>query len=216
MPASKVRIVIQASEIQAIKASWYLVTETETKPGISLGAFGMILVLVSIGAFFAALAAAYYFVLAERTEGEPGHFSNWFWLSTALIVLSSGCLQRARSTLLFARFDSYRRDLWVTTAVGLAFLVTQVLGCLDLNAQGVFVAGNAKGSMYYVFTGVHGFHLLGGIGALVWLVRKARALRDGEEQPLRRHRAAARHVASYWHFMGAVWIGLFVFLLIWR
>lgn len=191
-------------------------TETEAKPGISLGAMGMILVLVSIGAFFAALAVAYYFALAERAELGPPHFSNWFWWSTALIVVSSISLQRARSTLLFARFDAYRREMWITTAIGLAFLATQVMGCIDLNAQGVYVVGNPRGSMYYVFSGVHGFHLIGGIGALIWLLRKARTLQDGEEQPLRKHRAAARHVASYWHFMGALWICLFAFLLVWR
>jgi cytochrome c oxidase subunit 3 len=70
--------------------------------------------------------------------------------------------------------------------------------------------------MYYVFSGVHAFHLLGGIGALIWLTRKAAALQDGEEQPLRKHRAAARHVASYWHFMGALWLALFVLLLVWK
>lgn len=176
----------------------------------------MILVLVSIGAFFAALAAAYYFALAERPERGAAHFSNWFWLSTALIGISSATLQKARSTLLFARFEAYRRELWITTAIGIAFLVTQLLGCFDLQAQGVYILGNPRGSMYYIFSGVHAFHLLGGIGALIWLTGKARPLRDGEEQPLRKHRAAARHVASYWHFMGALWLGLFALLIIWR
>lgn len=183
---------------------------------MSLGTIGMILVLVSIGAFFAALAAVYYFALAERPERGAAHFSNWFWLSTALIGVSSATFERARSTLLFARFDAYRRELWITTFIGVAFLATQLLGCFDLQAQGVYVLGNPRGSMYYIFSGVHAFHLLGGIGALIWLTRKAGALQDGEEQPLRKHRAAARHVASYWHFMGALWLGLFALLIVWK
>lgn len=183
---------------------------------MSLGTLGMILVLVSIGAFFAALAAAYYFALAGRPDRGQAHFSDWFWLSTGLILASSITLQRARSTLLFARFGLYRRQLLMTTFIGGAFLATQLLGCFDLNAQGVYVVGNPRGSMYFIFSGVHAFHLIGGIGALFWLNRKAQSLQDGEEQPLRKHRASARHVASYWHFMGALWLGLFALLLLWK
>jgi heme/copper-type cytochrome/quinol oxidase subunit 3 len=70
--------------------------------------------------------------------------------------------------------------------------------------------------MYFMFSGVHAVHLIGGLAGLYWLIRKAGRLSDGEEQPLRKHRAAARYTAAYWHFMGVLWVGLLVLLVAWQ
>lgn len=188
----------------------------EPKPSMSLGMLGMILILVSIGAFFIALAVAYYFALLDRPGRPVQRISHWFWISTALIAVSSVLLQWARRELRLARFVLYRKYLRATLGIGMVFLIAQVLGCRELSLQGVFEPGNARVSMFYMFSGVHGLHLLGGLGGIYWLLRKADALRDGEEQPLRRHRSAARNVAVYWHFMGVLWAGLFICLLVWR
>jgi len=177
---------------------------------------GMILVLIAIGSFFAALAVAYWFALADRPERLNAQLPVWFWASTALMALSSAAFQWARRHLRFARLASYRRWLVITIQLGFGFLATQLIGCQDLMAQGVYVVGNPRGSVYFLFSGVHAAHLIGGLGGLYWLLRRAGQLRDGEEQPLRRHRAAARNTAAYWHFMGLIWAGLFALLIIWR
>ncbi len=183
--------------------------------GMSLGTLGMVLILVSIGAFFIALAAAYFFAIQDRPALTAAHFGGWFWASTCLILLSSVTLQVARRSLRFARLHAYRRQLQWTLLIGVLFLCTQLLGCLDLARQGVFLVGNPHGSVYFIFSGVHAFHLIGGLGGLWWLLRRARRLADGEEQPLRKHRSVARNVSIYWHFMGILWVGLFVLLLVW-
>jgi cytochrome c oxidase subunit 3 len=186
------------------------------KPSMSLDMFGMILILVAIGAFFVALAVAYGFAIQDRPGQRDVHMSIWFWISTAFIGISSITLQWARRDLRLARFSHYRTGLWLTLLMGLLFVVAQVLGCRDLAAQGVYLVGNPRGSMYFMFSGVHGAHLLGGLGGLYWLVRRAQELKDGEEQPLRKHRAAARNAAAYWHFMGVLWVGLLVLLVAWQ
>jgi cytochrome c oxidase subunit III len=178
--------------------------------------FGMILILVAIGAFFVALAVAYAFAIQDRPGQRDIQMSVWFWISTAFIGMSSITLQWARRDLRLARFAQYRTGLWLTLGLGLLFVVAQVLGCQDLAAQGVYLVGNPRGSMYFMFSGVHGVHLLGGLGGLYWLVRRAQELKDGEEQPLRKHRAAARNAAAYWHFMGVLWLGLLVLLIAWQ
>ena len=187
----------------------------EPKPGMSLGMLGMILVLVAIGAFFVALAVAYAFAIQDRPGQVNVHLPMWFWISTAFIGLSSITLQWARRDLRMARLAPYRRGLWLTFGLGVSFLVMQLLGCGDLAAQGIYVVGNPRGSMYFMFSGLHAAHLMGGLGGLYWLIRKASGLADGEEQPLRKHRAAARYAAVYWHFMGVLWVGLLVLLVAW-
>lgn len=193
-----------------------LVETGEPKPSMSLGMFGMILVLIAIGAFFVALAVAYAFAIQDRPGQAAVHLPWWFWLSTALIGMSSVSLQWARRELRLAQLGLYRKGLLVTLGLGVLFLVTQLLGCRDLFEQGVYVVGNPRGSMYFMFSGVHAAHLMGGLGGLYWLMRKAEALSDGEEQPLRKHRAAARNAAAYWHFMGVLWVGLLVLLVLWQ
>jgi cytochrome c oxidase subunit 3 len=189
--------------------------ETAQTAHLSLGMLGLILILVSIGAFFFSLAVAYFFAIRARPSAAAEHLSVWFWVSTAMMAASSLLLQAGRSQLRMLRLERYRTYLRYTLAAGLFFLLAQLLGCQELARQGVYVTGNPRGSMYYMFTGVHAAHLLGGIGALIWLYRKARALTDGPEQPLRRHRASARLVSIYWHFMGVLWFGLFSLLLAW-
>jgi cytochrome c oxidase subunit III len=183
---------------------------------MSLGMLGMILVLVAIGAFFVALAVAYAFAIQDRPGQVDVHLPVWFWISTALIGLSSITLQWARRDLRMARLAPYQIGLWLTLGLGVLFLVTQLLGCQNLAAQGVYVVGNPRGSMYFMFSGLHAVHLMGGLGGLYWLIRKAGMLSDGEEQPLRKHRAAARYAAVYWHFMGVLWVGLLVLLVAWE
>ena len=187
----------------------------EPKPGMSLGMLGMILVLVAIGAFFVALAVAYAFAIQDRPGQVNVHLPMWFWISTAIIGLSGITLQWARRDLRTARLAPYRMGLWLTLGLGVLFLVTQLLGCRDLAAQGIYVVGNPRGSMYFMFSGLHAAHLMGGLGGIYWLIRRASGLTDGEEQPLRKHRAAARYVAVYWHFMGVLWVGLLVLLVVW-
>jgi len=191
------------------------VDAVEPKSSMSLGMLGMILVLVAIGAFFAALAVAYAFAIQDRPSQVDVHLPVWFWISTALIGLSSITLQWARRDLRMARLAPYRMGLWLTLGLGVLFLATQLLGCRDLSAQGVYVVGNPRGSMYFMFSGVHAAHLLGGLAGIYWLIRRASSLADGEEQPLRKHRAAARFTALYWHFMGVLWVGLMVLLVAW-
>lgn len=186
------------------------------KTSVSLGMFGMILVLAAIGAFFVALAVAYAFAIQDRPGQSNVHMSAWFWISTALILMSSITLQWARRDLRKVALAHYRAGLWVTLGLGVAFLAAQLQGCRDLAAQGVYVVGNPRGSMYFMFSGLHAAHLLGGLGGLYWLIRRAGELADGEEQPLRKHRAAARNTAAYWHFMGVLWVGLFALLVAWQ
>jgi cytochrome c oxidase subunit III len=192
------------------------VDASEPKSSMSLGMLGMILVLVAVGAFFVALAVAYAFAIQDRPGQVNVHLPVWFWISTALIGLSSITLQWARRDLRMARLAPYRIGLWATLGLGILFLVTQLLGCQNLAAQGVYVVGNPRGSMYFMFSGLHAVHLTGGLGGLYWLIRKAGSLSDGEEQPLRKHRAAAQYAAVYWHFMGVLWVGLLVLLVAWE
>jgi cytochrome c oxidase subunit 3 len=132
------------------------------------------------------------------------------WFTTAVLVLSSLTVERARRLLAQNDVGAYRAWWGITTALGLIFLAGQYLAWLALRAQGVYLVSNPSSSFFYVLTAAHGAHLLGGILAL--LVVGLRRWRHAEER-----RSTAVDVASiYWHFMDGLWVFLFLLLFLGR
>jgi cytochrome c oxidase subunit 3 len=163
---------------------------------------GIALGIVSILMFFMALASA--FLVRRGTSGDwiPVHLPAVLWLNTLALVASSFTLERARRAL--SRLDlSGFRKLWaVTTGLGALFLIGQLVAWRQLVAQGVFMASNPASSFFYIFTAAHGVHLLGGVGALLYvLVRKF----DNTRIALP---TAAGIASYYWHFMDGLWVFL--------
>src|ERR1700730_10637531 len=92
--------------------------------------------------------------------------------------------------------------LVATLALGLLFIAGQYEAWRQLAAQGLFLSTNPNSSFFYVFTGMHILHLLGGIVALVYLIGQL----AGSHTTFRR--AAFHNTAIYWHFMGVLWLYL--------
>src|SRR5712692_11396437 len=130
---------------------------------------GIALGIVSILMFFMALASAY--LVRRGTSGDwiPVHLPAVLWLNTIALIASSFTLERARRAL--TRFDLFGfRTLWtITTGLGVLFLMGQLIAWRQLVAQGVFMASNPASSFFYIFTAAHGVHLLGGVGALLYV-----------------------------------------------
>jgi len=146
--------------------------------------------------------AAYTSALMVRQDGAPDwqHFRlpPILYLNTVVLLASSG-------TLLLAR----RRGVaWVglTLGLGLLFLGGQLFAWKQLAAQGLYLSTTPGSSFFYVFTVLHALHLLGGIVALGYIMRRMRAAPEGT--PL----GALGAVSLYWHFMGVLWLYLLVLL----
>lgn len=136
-----------------------------------------------------------------------------FFLSTGLILASSLTFELGRRSLKSGEESSYTRWLMLTLLLGLAFLGTQFLAWKELRAQGVYLASNPHSSFFYLFTGVHGVHLLGAIFALLYLVLR---MRKSSELNSLRTKASTSVVSRYWHAMDGIWLWLFFLLLVWR
>src|SRR5205085_10644710 len=97
----------------------------------------------------------------------------------------------------------------LTVMLGLAFLASQLMAWRQLVAQGIYVSSNPHSSFFYVLTGAHALHLLGGILGLDYLLLRSRR-RLSEEHGEEKRLAIVSSVALYWHFMGGLWIYLFL------
>jgi len=90
----------------------------------------------------------------------------------------------------------------VTTILGVLFLIGQIVAWRILVGEGIYLASNPASSFFYVFTGAHGVHLLGGVCALIYVAR-----RNFDVSKITR--AVAAEVTSYyWHFIDALWLFL--------
>lgn len=175
---------------------------------------GVYVGLASILMMFMALAGAYV-MLAASDGWRPVAMPGLLWLSTGLIITSSLTFKAAGRSLGREDDGGYGRWLLLTLALGLAFLGSQLLAWRELVARGFYLAGNQHSTFFYLLTGMHGLHLLGGILALSYLLLRRRHARGGGEAKVKR-RTAAEVVGLYWHFMGGLWVSLFLLLLLWR
>jgi cytochrome c oxidase subunit 3 len=168
---------------------------------------GIALGIVSILMFFMALASA--FLVRRGTSGDwiPVHLPAVLWLNTLALIASSFTLERARRSL--SRLDvSGFRKLWaLTTGLGALFLIGQFVAWRQLVAQGVFMASNPASSFFYIFTAAHGVHLLGGVGALVYVLVRKFDNKRSIALP-----TAAEVASYYWHFMDGLWVFLLALL----
>ncbi|HYE66504.1 MAG TPA: cytochrome c oxidase subunit 3, partial [Pyrinomonadaceae bacterium] len=92
---------------------------------------------------------------------------------------------------------------------------TQLLAWQELISQGIYLASNPHSSFFYLLTGAHGVHLLGGVLALDYLLLRTRHRRSEKNAELKRQTTAGV-VSLYWHFMDGLWIYLFLLLFLWR
>ncbi|MFZ0733577.1 MAG: cytochrome c oxidase subunit 3 [Candidatus Sulfotelmatobacter sp.] len=164
--------------------------------------------LSAIAMTFAALTSALYVREGAATDWHHIVLPPILWFNTAALIASSVALEGARRRVAaFMRGEQSSRSvpmLWleISMLLGLVFVVGQYLAWLSLRAQGLYLPTNPNSSFFYVFTGVHVIHVVGGLGGLSRVILKFR----NKQNPLRRSTLDA--TSYYWHFMGLLWIYL--------
>lgn len=169
---------------------------------------GLMVLLATVTMLFAAFTAA---ILMRRTGTDWVQVTlpQIIWANTLVILLSSVALEGARKSVRRGR-DGRISGRWLGVAglMGIVFLAGQILAWRMLVAQGVFLPSSPHAAFFYMLSGVHGAHVLGGIGALIWTFRRTVA---GAYSAA--NYTGLTHAAIYWHFVGAVWLYLLIILL---
>jgi cytochrome c oxidase subunit 3 len=169
----------------------------------------------SILMLFVALTSSYIVRSASSDDWHRIPVPKVMWLSTALLIVSSVTIELSRRSLKHRHNAAYSRWLANTVVLGVGFVVSQLIAWRQLVKQGAYMATNPYNSFFYLFTGAHGLHVLGGLCALAYLVFATRGVATSVVGELRRA-GAADAVAIYWHFMDVLWIGLFLLLILWK
>jgi cytochrome c oxidase subunit 3 len=182
--------------------------EAQAPRSVNPKIFTMWLFIVSIVMLFAAFTSAY---LVRKAEGNWVEFKlpDLFYYSTGVLIASSISMHAALIAAKKDQFNALRLSISITFVLGLVFLAMQYYGWAQLVEMNVYFVGNPSGSFVYVFSGLHGLHLISGL--VVLLVALVAAFR------LRINAKALTQIkicSTYWHFLDALWVYLFLFLLI--
>jgi cytochrome c oxidase subunit III len=162
--------------------------------------------IVSILMFFMALASAFIVLRRGSDLWVTIHLPRILWANTCVLLASSFTLESARQRLFLADASGFRKFWLATTGLGFLFVVGQLIAWRQLVAQGVYIASNQASSFFYIFTGAHAVHLLGGVGALLFVS-------FGKFEKTKISLPAAAEITSYyWHFMDGLWIFLLALL----
>lgn len=174
--------------------------------GMNPSKFIVWLFIVSITMLFAALTSAY---IVKQSGGEWLNFNlpGMFWITSVIIIVSSITMQLALSAARADRFNQLRTYLIITALLGLAFLIGQYESWKQLVEMDVYFVGNPAGSFLYVLTGLHAVHIISGLIFLLIVIVSSFKLKIHSRSLIR-----IEMCTTYWHFLGGLWLYLFLFL----
>ncbi len=145
-------------------------------------------------------------------------FPKFFNLSTILILVSSYTISKAPKYYAKDKLNKLARYLGITLLVSMLFICSQVIGWYELAQSGVYFKGKPFGSYLYLITGLHVLHLAAGVFFLVYFYLKTfYASRDAIRtlffirNPFRKLQLSL--LTIYWHFLGGLWLGLYLIFL---
>ena len=173
--------------IGAIIAWWLSRQRLMAKPWLEVSAIGEVpdtgasslpAATIGLGVFLAVVSSLFalfisaYFMRMQVADWVQLPAPKLLWFNTGALILSSVALQYAHVAARRERIEGVRDGLIVGGLFALTFLVGQLLAWRQLNAAGYFLAANPGNAFFYLFTGLHGLHLLGGLVALGWTADK--------------------------------------------
>lgn len=163
--------------------------------------------VATVTMLFAGFASA-YLVRREGLDWVRVRLPGILWVNTGVLLASSGTIEAARRAYRQGDLRAVKR--WAQSAVmlGAAFLLGQLAAWRQLATQGVYLPTNPYSSFFYMLTAVHGAHLLGGMLALSYLLWHVS--RDAGDTI---RASTLDGCATFWHFLDAIWICVYVLLL---
>jgi cytochrome c oxidase subunit III len=217
--------------IMAVAVFWLLRQTINVRPWVEQrpvetipveASFSVPAVKVGLGVFLAvatslfALMVSAYFMRMMAGDWTGLIFPSVLWLNTVLLILSDLAMQSARRAVRVGQIDRVRVGLVEAGLCSFLFLAGQLWAWQQLNTSGYFattggasaVAASPANAFFYLFTALHGLHVLGGLW--VWGKTTAKVWRGVE---LARVRLSVELCTVYWHYLLLVWLVLFALLI---
>ena len=226
----------------AATVAWFLIQRLQDKPWLvqgviessqdqgkifssapNVGLWGFLAVVTSV---FLVFTGAYYMRMDSSHAGtsvgiDSGMLEAWMpvgeplllWFNTAVLIITSLCLEFAKRTVPNRQLHSLRNLLMAACVLTLVFVAGQIYAW-QLVAPEVMTRSNAAYTFFVLLTAVHALHLVGGLFVLTRATARASKGIDLDNELARSAIGQTiRLCATYWHYLLLVWAGLFALLL---
>ena len=171
-------------------------------PDKKIGLWVFIIVMASV---FGLFTVAYNMRIELATDWVSIPKPKLLWLNTAILVLASIAFERAKISAHKKRVSDIKTALIAGGFLTIGFLIGQYVAWQQMLNLGYALTDNPANSFFYLLTGLHGLHLVGGLW--VWSRTTLRVWR-GFEVTL-----SVELCTTYWHALLLIWIVLYGLLL---
>ena len=186
-------------------------------PAIKPGMMGMYIFLASEVMFFGSLFAMYFYLFGSHITWPPPppsttneFYVNWFpipLINTIVLFSSAFTCHFAADGMSHDRRRQFYILWTITILLGLAFEFGQLYEFISAFGRGLTLQVNSFASAFFIMTGFHGAHVLGGLILLILILFRAT-----RGQFSAQHHVGVAAVTLYWHFVDVVWFFLFTIL----
>ena len=171
-----------------------------------------------LGLRYIMIVSTIMFCLFIVTYSDRMVYADWqrmpesalLWINTFILFLSSFVFVRIQLASKKNQFKNIKRGLFVIGFLALVFLIGQLLVWQNMVNAGYYVSGSPANAYFYLFTALHGLHLLGGL--IYWIIT-LRKVWNTNDIVIRKAKHTIELCAIYWHFLLAVWVVLFGLML---
>ena len=159
--------------------------------------------IMVVGVIFSLFTVS-YFIRMELTDWVPLAEPGQLWFNTGLLVISSVMFQWTRNILKQGETRNLRTALVGGGLFAIAFVASQLMVWNGLQSQGITVSSNPADSFFYLLTGLHGLHMLGGLW--VWSKTSIKLFSGAEPKEIK---LSVELCTVYWHALLVVWLVVF-------
>lgn len=171
-----------------------------------------------LGLRYIMVVSTIFFSLFIVTYSDRLVYADWqkmpepllLWFNTLILFISSAVFITTQIAAKNNQFGKVKQKLLIIGYLAFAFLLGQLLVWLQLINLGYYVSTNPANAYFYVFTALHGLHLIGGLVYWIMTIRKVWILSD---IVVANTKHTVELCAIYWHFLLAVWVVLFGLML---
>ena len=170
---------------------------------------------VALGVFLAVVTSIFalfisaYSIRMEVGDWRPLPEPALLWANTGILVLCSVFLQGAWVAVKRNNVQGVKLGMTLGFLMTVAFMVGQLMAWDQLIDSGYVISGNPANAFFYTLTAVHALHLIGGLVVLMIAILRVWSA----EEIVAKVASPVELCGVYWHFLLAVWIILFSFLL---
>ncbi len=199
--------------MKEVESATGAVTRERDLNSLAILTVGIVLAIVTMT--FGAMIAA--FLLRSQVARFWGHITipGTLWATTAVLLISSVLLEAARRRLIRNDQRAFFHLTAYATGLGLLFLAGQITAWYQILHSGLVLARNPHSWFIFLFTGLHGLHIVVGLAGLGYLLFRTREPASGPKYQMNT-RVIANGVSVFWHYLDFIWLVLFALLLAWR